>query len=155
MGLEEAERRLTEQRAKVKQLQAEEATANDFATYDEYWNSCVEASRKERLEEERVLEQRVKEMRMTLEQLQYKMKIEDPQRFVPRGFLNLPPPCDCEGKHSYLLSFFSYRVWLRSFERLLLFKGVDLPHHSRGWGASRNARSSKSHTHRRPAHRRR
>lgn len=108
MGLEEAERLLAEQRAKVKQLQAEEATAHGFAAYDEYWNSGVEASRKERLEEERVFEQRAKEMGMTLEQLQYKMEIDDPQRFVPRGFLNLPPPCDCEGKHPYLLSFFSY-----------------------------------------------
>lgn len=99
MAFEEAQRLLAEHRAKAEQIEAEEARANGFSTYEEYWESRVEASRMEQLERDKELEKRAIQMGMTLEQLELKMEMEDPQRWVPRGWnlMARPPPCDCEG----------------------------------------------------------
>ncbi|KAF7507653.1 hypothetical protein GJ744_010206 [Endocarpon pusillum] len=98
MTFEEAQRFLAEHRAKAEQLEAEEARANGFSTYEEYWESRVEASRMEQLERDKELETRAIQMGMTLEQLELTLEMEDPQRWVPRGWnlMARPPPCDCK-----------------------------------------------------------
>lgn len=156
MAFEEALRLLAEHRAKAEQVEAEEARANGFSTYEEYWENRVEASRMEQLERDKELETRAMQMGMTLEQLEFTMEMEDPQRWVPRGWnlMARPPPCDCKGMTTRSFDFL-HLTSLRSSQRNLLSRGVGLPYHSRRWGADRNAGPPKGHRDRRPAHRRR